>query len=205
MDPSAGHEVPPSLGVSAMSSSPASPQGSTFGILGERVLAGVNVVELSRVARAFERTPRLKTFAFTDLEREHCESLAQPIQGYAARFAAKMAVCKALGITLESPVHPRAIEVSATAKGRPLARLSGRAKAFAQTREVLEIPLSLSYTHDEAVACAMAITQASLTGSRERVDQRRELAKKFREARSLLDELDVVEPAPTQESLPGIR
>lgn len=173
--------------------------------LDDSVLAGVYVVDLDRVSRVIGRRPSVVSRSFTADEVSYCESLSQSERGLAVRLAAKMAVCKALGITPENPVRLNDVEVVMGAKGRPHARLRGRALRIANERGVLEIPLSLSYTHSEAVACAMAITKASVTSSRQRVDQKAELAKKFREARGLLDELAGPELAPTQESLPGIR
>ena len=55
---------------------------------------------------------------------------------------------------------------------------------------VLELPISLSYTHDEAVACAMAITEESEKAKARRKDPMAQLAQQFKEARNLLDELD---------------
>ena len=68
--------------------------------------------------------------------------------------------------------------------------LSGRAKQVAKELGVRELPISLSYTHTDAVACALAITEDSQKAEEERVDQKAELAKRFKEARSMLDEID---------------
>lgn len=171
----------------------------------ERVLAGVYVVDLERFVRLAERRPSFVRRSFTDDEQAYCKSLSQPVRGLAVRFAAKMAVCKALGVTLDSPVSLKRVEVVMGSKARPHARLGGKALGLAKEKGVLEIPLSLSYTHSEAVACAMAITQASVTSAQQRVDQKAELAKRFRAARGLLDELSAPTLEPTQESLPGIR
>lgn len=171
----------------------------------ERVLAGVYVVDLERIVRLVERRPSFVRRSFTEEEQAYCKTLSQPVRGFAVRFAAKMAVCKALGVTMEHPVNLRHIEVKMVSKARPHAMLRGKAYDLAEQKGVLEIPLSLSYTHSEAVACAMAITQASVASTRQRVDQKAELAKRFRAARGLLDELSAPTLEPTQESLPGIR
>ncbi len=53
-----------------------------------------------------------------------------------------------------------------------------------------EIPLSLSYTHNEAVACALALTEDSRTKAKARVaTPAQDLSRRFKEARSLLDDL----------------
>ena len=69
--------------------------------------------------------------------------------------------------------------------------LSGRAKQVAKELGVRELPISLSYTHTDAVACALAITEDSQKAAEERVDLIAELANRFKEARSMLDEIDV--------------
>lgn len=186
-------------------SSPATADVSGSNAWDERVLAGVYVVDLERFVRLVERRPSFVRRSFTDDEQAYCRTLSQPVRGLAVRFAAKMAVCKALGVTMERPIGLKCVEVVMGSKARPHARLGGKALDLAKGKGVLEIPLSLSYTHSEAVACAMAITQASVTSAQQRVDHKAELAKRFRAARSLLDELAEPTLGPTQESLPGIR
>ena len=90
----------------------------------------------------------------------------------------------------------RDIEVRRNAKGRPSVVLSGRAKEVAAEQGVRELPLSLSFTHTDAVACAMAITEDSLRAAEKRVDPMEELSRQFKEARSLLDEMDAPPAAP---------
>ena len=86
-------------------------------------------------------------------------------------------------------------EVRRNAKGRPFVVLHGRAKEVADEQSVRELPLSLSYTHTDAVACALAITEESVRAQEERVNPMEELAKQFKEARSLLDEMDAPKKA----------
>ena len=86
-------------------------------------------------------------------------------------------------------VGVRDIEVRRTSKGRPYVVLIGRAREVAREQGVREIPLSLSFTHTEAVAFAMAITDEAVSAAKKRVDPMDELAAQFKEARALLDEL----------------
>ena len=58
---------------------------------------GVDVVEIDRFAAALERRPRLAERCFTPAEAAYCASRRFPPQHFAARFAAKEAVGKALG------------------------------------------------------------------------------------------------------------
>ena len=146
---------------------------------------GVDIVEIARMRRILERTPSFREKVFSEEERSYCESTANPEVHYATRFAAKEAVLKALGT----------VEVRRNAKGRPFVVLHGRAKEVADERGVRELPLSLSYTHTDAVACALAITEESVRAQEERVNPMEELAKQFKEARSLLDEMDAPKKA----------
>ncbi len=81
------------------------------------------------------------------------------------------------------------MEVRRTSKGRPYVVLTGRAREVAREQGVREIPLSLSYTHTDAVACAMAITEESVAATERRRDPMEELTRQFKDARALLDDL----------------
>ena len=59
---------------------------------------GVDVMEIDRFAASLARRPRLAERCFTPAEAAYCASRAFPPQHFAARFAAKEAVGKALGI-----------------------------------------------------------------------------------------------------------
>lgn len=151
---------------------------------------GVDIVEIARMRRILERTPSFREKVFSEEERAYCESTANPEVHYATRFAAKEAVLKALGTGFSRGVANHDVEVRRNAKGRPFVVLHGRAKEIAAEQGVRELPLSLSYTHTDAVACALAITEESVRAQEERVNPMEELAKQFKEARSLLDEMD---------------
>ena len=58
---------------------------------------GVDLIEIERIARALERYSGFAARCFTEAEREYCDSRGNPAQHYAARFAGKEAVGKALG------------------------------------------------------------------------------------------------------------
>ena len=150
---------------------------------------GVDIVDIARMKRILERTPSFARKVYSDEERAYCLDKATPEVHFATRFAAKEAVVKALGTGFSGGIGVRDIEVRRTSKGRPYVVLSGRAKEVARELGVRELPISLSYTHTEAVACAMAITEASVRAAEERVNPMEELARQFKEARGMLDEL----------------
>ena len=128
---------------------------------------GVDIVEIARMRRILERTPSFREKVFSEEERSYCESTANPEVHYATRFAAKEAVLKALGTGFSRGIANHDVEVRRNAKGRPFVVLHGRAKEVADEQGVRELPLSLSYTHTDAVACALAITEESVRAQEE--------------------------------------
>ncbi|HSK46636.1 MAG TPA: holo-ACP synthase [Coriobacteriia bacterium] len=154
---------------------------------------GVDIVEIERMREALERRPRLKERLFSAEEQRYCEKRSKPEVHYALRFAAKEAVLKALG-TGFSGMRFTDVEVVRESSGRPVPHLSGRAAERAAELGVVEMHLSLSFTHTTAVASAVAITQDSRPRKDEKLDPKAELAARFKEARALLDE-----PAPSED------
>jgi len=111
---------------------------------------GIDLLEIERLERALERRPRLAERLFTADERAYAEERARPAQHLAARFCAKEAVAKALG--LEGWAF-RDVEVVAT-EAAPAVRLGGSAAERAGTRTVV-----LSMTHTTTTAGAVAFVQ----------------------------------------------
>jgi holo-[acyl-carrier protein] synthase len=149
---------------------------------------GVDIVEIDRMREALERRPRLKERLFSAEERAYCEKRSRPAVHYALRFAAKEAVLKALGTGFRG-MRFTDVEVVRETSGRPVPRLSGRAAERAEELGVVEMHLSLSFTHSTAVASAVAITEEARPRKDERPDPKAQLAASFKEARALLDQV----------------
>ena len=109
---------------------------------------GVDLIEIERVRRALDRYPGFRDRCFTRHEQEYCDSRANPAQHYAARFAAKEAVGKALG----SGVLFTWREVEIRGRPKPGVTLSGRTKAWADRLGAGRIDLSMSHSRDLATA-----------------------------------------------------
>jgi len=155
---------------------------------------GVDMVEIARMRDALERHPRMKERLFSEEERAYCEGRNKPEIHYAMRFAAKEAVLKALG-TGFSGVRFRDVEVVRDERGRPSPNLSGRAAEVAEAAGVVELHLSLSFTHENAVASAVAITEDMRPKAQAEVETPLErLTASFKDARSLLDEVGKEQP-----------
>jgi holo-[acyl-carrier protein] synthase len=112
---------------------------------------GIDLLEIERLERALERSPRLAERLFTDGERGYAAARARPGQHLAARFCAKEAVAKALGL---DGLSFREIEVVSDG-GQPTIRLAGKAAARADELGV-QIQVSLTHTRRDAAAVAIA-------------------------------------------------
>jgi holo-[acyl-carrier protein] synthase len=119
---------------------------------------GIDVVEVARIASAIERhgEPFLARI-FTPAERAYCESRKQSAMHYAARFAAKEAVSKALGTGIGGDAGLHDLEVVHNARGAPEIRLSGAAEAFALHHGITGIRISLTHACEYAAANAIAL------------------------------------------------
>jgi holo-[acyl-carrier protein] synthase len=115
---------------------------------------GLDLLEIERLEVALARRPRLAERVFTEAERSYAAAHARPVQHLAARFCAKEAVAKALGLTGWSF---RDVEVVAT-DAAP--RVTLRGSAAARARE-LECEVRISLTHTGATAGAVALALAA--------------------------------------------
>lgn len=150
---------------------------------------GVDIVEIERMRDALARRPRMKERLFSEEERAYCDKRNKPEIHYAMRFAAKEAVLKALG-TGFSGMRFRDVEVMRDDRGRPVPKLLGRAAEVAEAAGVVEMHLSLSFTHSTAVASAVAITEAMRPRKDAEVETpQQRLAASFKGARALLDDV----------------
>jgi holo-[acyl-carrier protein] synthase len=109
---------------------------------------GIDLIEIARIARALDRYPGFRERCFTDAERAYCDSKANPPQHYAARFAGKEAVGKALG----SGVWFTWREIEIAGRPKPGVTLSGKTKAWAERVGAGRIELSMTHSRDLATA-----------------------------------------------------
>jgi holo-[acyl-carrier protein] synthase len=116
---------------------------------------GTDLVEVGRFRHALERTPGLRTRCFTEAEQRYADRRTDPTERLAARFAAKEAVMKALGVGLGACPFTD-IEVERAESGRPSVRLHGAAARLALDRGVTTWHLSLTHTDTAAHAVAVA-------------------------------------------------
>lgn len=109
---------------------------------------GTDIERISRIERVMARTPAFAERVFTAAERAYCDSRGRPAQHYTARFCAKEAFAKALGV----PISWQEVEVTRDQHAPPRIRVHGRAATLLSGRAVR---LSLSHAGDYAIATVL--------------------------------------------------
>ena len=116
---------------------------------------GIDAVEVDRFRRVLARTPGVARRLFTDAERAYGERSKDPAQRLAARFAAKEATMKALGVGLGAfKFHD--VEVVREPSGKPGLKLTGAAADLASANAVSAMHLSITHTDQTAEAVVIA-------------------------------------------------
>jgi holo-[acyl-carrier protein] synthase len=126
--------------------------GQVPGVIG----IGTDLVEVARFRLALERRPTLPARLFSDAEIAYAQRFKDPTKSLAARFGAKEAVMKALGVGLWK-FALRDVEVVRRPSGEPTLALHGKAAALASERGVREWRLTLTHTDSMAMAVALAL------------------------------------------------
>jgi holo-[acyl-carrier protein] synthase len=122
------------------------------GLLGRVVVAiGADLVDIDRMRAIVARQPRFVERVFTDIEREYCLRRSDPAERFAARFAAKEAVLKALGTGLGGADFDD-IEVRRHESGQPVLHLTGRAAERAAALGIERWLLTISHSDHLAQA-----------------------------------------------------
>jgi holo-[acyl-carrier protein] synthase len=118
---------------------------------------GVDLVDMERFRQVLQRRPSMSERVFTPGEREYAGSLADPVPSLAARFAAKEAVMKAMGVGLGAFAFHE-VEVRRLPSGQPELVLSGAAVRLAAERAVGSWLVSLTHTATAAAAVVLALS-----------------------------------------------
>lgn len=112
---------------------------------------GCDIIEIERIARAIKRESFIQR-VFTAEEAAYCQRRGQQAAAsFAARFAAKEAVLKALGTGLREG-SLQEIAVDNDVLGKPLVQLSGHFAMLAKQLGVKNIQISLSHSRELATA-----------------------------------------------------
>ena len=114
---------------------------------------GTDLIEIDRIEKSIARfgDSFIKKI-FTDVEIEYSSSKGSPYQHYAARFAAKEAIAKALATPDNKGFNWKDIEVYNEPNGYPNARLFGKVKEILGDDKELKISISHSDNYATCVA-----------------------------------------------------
>ena len=117
---------------------------------------GIDLVDIERFRRSLERTPSMTQRLFTATELAYVAPKVDPVPSLAARFAAREAVMKALGVGLGAfGFHD--VWVDRATSGVPSLVVEGKALTLAEAAGVTAWRLSLTHSDLVAVAVVAAI------------------------------------------------
>lgn len=117
---------------------------------------GIDLVDVDRFRASLARTPTMVERMFTAGERAYAQSANDPTERLAARFAAKEAVMKALGVGLGAfGFHD--VEVLRAEGGQPSLGVYGPAQRLAEERSVVAWQISITHTATSAGAVVVAL------------------------------------------------
>ncbi|MFV0591513.1 MAG: holo-ACP synthase [Draconibacterium sp.] len=118
---------------------------------------GIDIVEIKTIKKSILQSKRFKERVYTNNEIEYCEKKSNKYQHYAARFAAKEALMKALETGWDKGIQWNHIEVSNERNGKPIILIRDKAKELTNKNEINDIYISLS--HCENYATAFVVVQ----------------------------------------------
>ena len=121
-----------------------------------RVKCGVDIIEISRVQKSIDNLGvSFLNKIFTEKEIEYCEKKGKSrYEHYAARFAVKEAVFKAISKTLEDKysISWKNIETTNDEQGRPRVEISN-----INNNIIEDIDISISHCKEYAIANAVVV------------------------------------------------
>ena len=118
---------------------------------------GIDIVEVSRIEQVAREHEQFLTRVYTDHEITYCTKKKNKYQHFAARFAAKESVLKALGVGWGRDIKWTDVEVVNDPLGRPQINAYGGVKKLMEQKGISEILVSLSHVSDYAVASAQLV------------------------------------------------
>lgn len=114
---------------------------------------GTDIVEVDRIAAKLAKGPGFRDLVYTPNEITYCEQQVNAAESYAARFAGKEALLKALGTGFgNGGVHFNEIEITNDKNGKPVLELIGEAAGRYEQLQIKQILISLSHIKTTAIA-----------------------------------------------------
>lgn len=117
---------------------------------------GNDIIEISRIKNFIEKHgDACKSRIFSGREWNYCFQKANPYPSFAARFAAKEAVAKALGTGFGRDLNWNSIEILNEAQGAPYVELDAKGRSLLNNLHAKNVKISLSHCKDFATAVAI--------------------------------------------------
>jgi len=118
---------------------------------------GIDLIETLRVAEKIAKDSGFREYVFSENEIAYCESKTNQFEHFAARFAAKEALLKALGTGFPGGLVLNEIDVTSDDSGKPEFKFLGNSATAIKAFELGQIHLTLSHLKD--IACAMVVIE----------------------------------------------
>jgi holo-[acyl-carrier protein] synthase len=116
---------------------------------------GIDIIEIERIKESIEKFgERFLNKVFTENEIKYCLAKGNKYQHFAARFAAKEAVSKALATGWNKDFNWKNVEIMNEPSGMPTVTLKGKLEDFLKPDK--ELKISMSHSRDN-VACVAII------------------------------------------------
>jgi holo-[acyl-carrier protein] synthase len=117
------------------------------------VSIGIDIIEVARIREVLARTPRFAHKVFSEAERNYCDGRgAVAAQHYAARFAAKEAMLKALQTGWRGGISWQDVEITSRESGAPYLIFHGVVLDLFEKSGATVAHLSMSHTYEHAIA-----------------------------------------------------
>jgi holo-[acyl-carrier protein] synthase len=125
-----------------------------------KIFQGIDLVKVERMERWIGGSSgkRFLDRVFSPVEQEYCGSKRMKFEHYAARFAAKEAVLKALKVRPRKGQRLAGIEVRREATGKPFIVLDAASRRQLRIPEKAQIELSIAHEREYAIATVVIVT-----------------------------------------------
>jgi holo-[acyl-carrier protein] synthase len=121
---------------------------------------GIDIVELAKFKKTFQRHKKFVSDVFTEREQEYCLSMKKPFIPFAGRFAAKEAFLKAIGRGMYGPGIDhifQEIEIIRHRSGEPRLSLKGWAAKASKKKRIKQLSVSISHSANYAIASVILV------------------------------------------------
>ena len=117
---------------------------------------GCDIIEISRIRHFIDHhSEQLIGRVFTQREWDYCQQQANPYASFAVRFAAKEAVAKAFGVGIGKSLNWTSVEITNKSSGTPEVILDSQGQQLLKKLSATAVHVSLSHSHDNALAVAV--------------------------------------------------